>query len=166
MPNGTLGALLAFSACPGLQRTDQIDPDVVKRYEAELRSSLLALKEGARFIRRNKVGNYHTLDKPKHFSAVVAFELMVGLEAEQPTNGDPFRFITNALFEIVAPDEVRRRRKQYKDEPDLRRHCGKVLANWRRDPEYLKRHTEQLKRDFARMIAGKDRSYVNAAGGD
>jgi len=155
-PIGTRRSLSVFSAYSGLQlpRPEQLDWELIERYEETLRSSLQALREGASKMQEHRIGDYHTLDRTKHFCAANAFDLIVGLEAGEPTNGDPFRFISNTLYEIVAPDESRKWRKDHEGEPpDLRSQCEKILGNWRRDPAHVQRHAERLKRSFAGMIA-------------
>jgi hypothetical protein len=157
MPEGTLRALSVFSAYSGLPtpRAENIDFAMVERFERLLRSALESLEAGAHAIKESKIGDYHTLDRTKHFCARTAFEILVGLKADEPTNGDPFRLIANSLFEIVAPDEVRDWQRRYKERPDLRSQCEKVISNWRNDPDYLRRHSEHLRHCFAEMIAQK-----------
>jgi hypothetical protein len=129
------------------------------RYGNVLLMALQDLQNGCAIILdsryKNKVGDYHTLDKTKLFCAAEAFNLMVGLDAGRPANGNPFQSITNSLFEIVAPAEAKAWRSDHKDPPDLRTQCARVLANWRKDPAYLRSHTEELKLAFAGMIAQK-----------
>jgi hypothetical protein len=157
MPEGTLRALSVLSAYSGqpLPPADKVDFAMVERYEVLLLSTLKALEAGAHAMRENKIGDYHTLDRKKHFCAATGFELLVGLKANRPTNGDPFRLITNSLFEIVAPDEVRDWQRRHKERPDLRAQCEKVLANWLSDPAHLDSHTERLRLEFAGMIGQK-----------
>jgi hypothetical protein len=162
MPEGTLRALSVFSAYAGLPMppAEAVDFAMVERYELLLRSTLEALETGARAIKESKIGDYHTLDRTKHFCAATGFEILAGLKADEPTNGDPFRFIANSLFEIVAPDEVQDWHRRYKERPDLRSQCEKVLSNWRKEPELLGRHSEHLRRNFAEMIAQKSASSM------
>ena len=162
MPEGTRRALLVFSAYSGQQlpRPENLDFDLIARYERAVLSALEALQKGSATIKNNKIGGYHTLDRTKHFCAATGFELIVGLEAGEPTNGDPFRFITNSLFEIVVPEEVREWRRLYKERPDLRSQCEKVLTNWRSDPAHKQLHSEGLRRGFAEMIAQKSASSM------
>jgi hypothetical protein len=159
-PAGTRRTLLAFGAYASLpQMPDPVEiasSDTTERYGGTLLTALHDLQMGCSTIldpkNKNKIGDYHTLDRTKHFCAATGFELMVGLEAGQPTNGDPFRSITNSLYEIVVPDA--------KSDLDLRTQCEKVLSNWRKDPAYLKRHIEALKQAFAGMIAQKSTSSM------
>lgn len=157
-PAGTHLALLVFAAYPPshLQITgpENLDYDAVERWGGMVAEVLRKLQAGCAEIADNRIGDYHTLDRSKHFCAAQAFELMIGLEAGEPTHGDPFRFITNSLYEIVAPEEVRQWHKDHNGEnPDLRAQCEKVLANWRSDPAGLQRHSEWLRRSFSGMIA-------------
>lgn len=162
MPDGTRRALLVFSAYAGQQipRPENLDFALIERYERAVMSALDALEAGCAVLTNNRIGDYHTLDRTKHFCAATGFDLMVGLQAGQPTNGDPFRIITNLLFEIVAPDEVHDWRRRYKKDPDLRSHCEKVLSNWRNDQPYLKGHTDWLRSGFAEMIGQKSASSM------
>jgi hypothetical protein len=158
-PEGTHMALLVFTAYPPshLQTTrpEDLDYGAIERWGGMVAEVLRKLQAGCAEIANNRIGDYHTLDRPKHFCAAQAFDLMIGLEAGEPTNGDPLRFITNSLYEIVAPEEVRQWQRHHKEEekPDLRAQCEKVLANWRSDPVHLQRHSEQLRQSFAGMIA-------------
>ena len=167
-PDGTHLTLLTFGAYAS--RPQMPDPEevaasnVVDRFWNLLKAALQDLQKGCAVIldpkNKNRIGDYHTLDRTKHFCAASGFELMVGLEAGQPTNGDPFRSIANSLFEIVAPKEIEARRRKHKDDVDLRTQCQKVLSNWRKNPANLQRHAEELKRTFAGMIAQKSHSSL------
>jgi hypothetical protein len=166
-PVGTRRVLLAFGA--NSSRPQMPDPvevaasDTPKRFGKLLLTTLQDLQNGCAVLldpkNKNKIGDYHTLDRTKHFCAATGYELMIGLEAGQPTNGDPYRFITNSLFEIVAPKEAREWRKRHKERADLRSQCEKVLSHWRDDPA-KQRHTEWLRRSFAEMITQKSKSSM------
>jgi hypothetical protein len=161
-PDGTRLTLLAFGAYssrPEMPHPEEIvASNAVEIYRSVLLTALQDLQKGCATIldpkNKNKIGDYHTLDRTKHFCAATGFELIIGLEAGQPTNGDPFRSITNSLYEIVAPAEVKAWRSNH-GEIDLRTQCEKVLTNWHKDPAYLQQHTKILKLAFAGMIAQK-----------
>jgi hypothetical protein len=167
-PDGTRLTLFAFGAYAS--RSEMPHPeeivaaDTVERYANTLLTALHDLQNGCAKIldpsNRNEIGDYHTFDRTKHFCAAIGFELMVGLDAGQPTSGDPFRSITNNLYEIVAPKEAKARRQNHNDVPDLRTHCEKVLSNWRKDPDYLRQHVEIWKLAFAGMMAQKSASSM------
>ncbi len=162
MPEGSLRALSAFSAYARetMPRAENLDLDRIELYERVLRSALEDLALGANAVKQYKIGDYHTLDRTKHFCAATAYEILIGLEAEEPTSGDPFRFIANSLFQIVAPDEVRAWRRAHKEDPDLRSQCEKVLSNWRSQPDLDRQHRAFLSNAFAGMIAQKTASSM------
>jgi hypothetical protein len=136
------------------------DFDMVHRFENALESVLKALEVGSRVTKESKAGDYHRLDRTKHFCACTGFEILIGLGADEPTNGDPYRHITNLMYEIVAPDEAQEWRKRFKKDPDLRSQCEKVISEWRSDAGGFEQHRQFLKHSFAGMIAQKSASSM------
>jgi hypothetical protein len=145
LPEGTLRALMSLSAYSGQsipKWPENWDWEMIKRYSEVMRSHLVALQAGATTIRSEKIGYYHNVGYTKRFCAGAAFDLMTGLEAGTPTQGDPLLLIANTLFEIVTGKER-----------DLRGQCEDVLAHWRDNPDRLRENAERLRHDFTRMIA-------------
>lgn len=165
MPEGSWRLISTVSSYayfdqPIPSKQDQTNFDMVERFETALSSALQALEVGSRLTRESKAGDYHTLDRTKHFCACTGFEILIGLEADEPTNGDPYRHVTNLMYEIVAPDEAREWRKRFKKDPDLRTQCEKVIAEWRSHPANLEKHRQFLKLSFAGMMTQKTASSM------
>jgi hypothetical protein len=165
MPEGSWRLISTVSSYAYFDRpipSNQASTDfgMVDRFETALKSVLEALEVGSRVTKESKGGDYHTLDRAKHFCACTGFEILIGLEADEPTNGDPYRHVANLLYEIVAPDEARDWRKRKNERPDLRAQCEKVIAQWRSDPALLERHRQFLRLSFAGMIAQKSASSM------
>ncbi len=105
-------------------------------FKETLLTGLAALQRGCNDIRRNKsgIGDHHNRDRAKQLCAECAIDLIVGLEAGEPTNSDrssPIRVISGVLFEVTAPERSAYWLKKKKRRPDLREQCVEVVARWR-----------------------------------
>ncbi len=156
-PDGTSRSLFLFALYrQTVPHPDDVDYVAVELYRMAFLSKLKELQAGCALISAENIGDYHRVDVPKRLCAGAACSLMIGLDAGKPTNGDPFRVITNLLYEIVAPEHVAEWRRRYAQDaefrqrhgetPDLRGQCGEVLKAYsRRSQADIGREREGLR---------------------
>jgi hypothetical protein len=137
-PKGTRDVMFIM-ASRGQQLTwsPSINSPAATHFKKTLLTGLADLQRGCSDIRRNKngIGSHHNRDQAKQLCAGCAIDLIVGLEASEPTNSDkssPIRVISGALFEAIVPERSAEWLKKKKRRPDLREQCVEVVAHWRR----------------------------------